>query len=106
MKRVLATAAAFAIAATAVATAATTTTTTTTVTPDQESAMTTYVTKHKVKSVTAPSGFTVTTGAALPESVQIQEFPSDVGVTGYGYADIGGTTVIVGNDRKIVRVVK
>lgn len=106
MKRILASAAVFALIASAAATAATTTTTTTTVTPEQESAMATYVTKHKVKSVEAPSGFTVTTGAVLPEDVQIEEFPSDVGVTGYGYAVVGGTPVVVGSDRKVVRVLK
>lgn len=106
MKRIMTIAAAFAISASAYANAAsTTTTTTTTITPDQETAIDTYVTKHKTTSIEAPSGFTVETGAMLPESVQIEEFPSDVGVTG-GYAVIGGQRVIVGSDRKIIRVMK
>jgi len=106
MNRVLTTTAAFVFAATAYANAATTTTTTTTVTPEQESAITTYVTKQKVQSIEAPSGFTVTTGAVLPESVQVYSVPADVGVTGYSYSVIGGQTVLVDRDRKVVRVMK
>ena len=106
MKRILVAAAAIVMAGTAYAqTATTTTTTSTTITPAQETAIKTYVTKSKPKVVQAPAGFTVTTGAVVPQSVEVQSFPADVGVSGYSYTNIGGKTVVVGSDRKIVRVI-
>ena len=102
MKRLLIVASALAFAT--VASAQTTTTTTTTITPAQETAIKTYVTKQKVTSVPAPSGFTVTTGAVLPQTVEVRSFPADVGVSG-SYAVVGGKTVVVGSDRKIMRVI-
>ncbi len=83
-----------------------TTTTTTTITPQQEPAIKTYVTKEKRKSVTAPSGFSVSTGAVVPESVELYSFPSDVGVN-YRYSVIGDRTVVVDpGTRKVIRVVE
>lgn len=105
MKRVLVTISALAFASVAVAQTATTTTTTTTISPAQETAIKTYVAKQKRTSVAAPSGFTVTTGATLPSSIEVQAFPADVGVTGYSFATVGEKTVVVGSDRKIVRVI-
>jgi len=106
MKRFIVTAAAVLIAGAAFAqTATTTTTTSTTITPAQETAIKTYVTKEKRASVAAPSGFTVSTGAVLPEAVEVHSFPADVGVTGYRYSVVGNKTVLVGSDRKIVRVI-
>ena len=106
MKRILVAAAAVVMAGAAYAqTATTTTTTSTTITPAQETAIKTYVTKEKRASVAAPSGFTVSTGAVLPESVQVHSFPADVGVTGYRYSVVGNKTVVVGSDRKIIRVI-
>ena len=108
MKRILPTIAALVIAGTAYAQtqSTTTTTTTTTITPAQETAIRTYVTKQKRTSVTAPSGFTVSTGAVLPQPVEVETLPADVGVTGYGYAVVGDRTVLVGSDRKIIRVIE
>jgi hypothetical protein len=106
MKRILGTVAAVLIAGAAFAQTATTTTTTTTViTPAQQTAVKSYLEKQKPRVVTAPSGFTVTTGAVLPEVVEVETLPADVGVTGYRYAVIGGRTVLVGSDRKIVHVI-
>jgi hypothetical protein len=105
MKRMLAATAAVMIAGAAFAQTATTTTTTTTISPAQETAIKTYVTKQKRASVGAPSGFTVSTGALLPQSVEVHSFPADVGVSGHSYSVVGGKTVIVGSDRKIVRVI-
>lgn len=106
MKRILVVTAAAMIAEAAFAqTATTTTTTTTTITPAQETAIKTYVTKEKRASVSAPSGFTVSTGAVLPETVEVHSFPAEVGVTGYRYSVVGGKTVVVGSDRKIVHVI-
>ena len=105
MKRILGTAAAVLIAGAAFAQTATTTTTTTVITPAQQTAVKSYLEKQKPKVVTAPSGFTVTTGAVLPEAIEVQTLPADVGVTGYRYAVIGGRTVLVGSDRKIVHII-
>ncbi len=105
MKRLLVATAAAMVVGAAFAQTATTTTTTTTISPAQETAIKTYVTKEKRASVTAPSGFTVSTGAVLPETIEVHSFPADVGVTGYRYSVLGGKTVLVGSDRKIVRVI-
>jgi Protein of unknown function (DUF1236) len=104
MKRILGTAAAILIAGAAFAQTATTTTTTV-ITPAQQTAVKSYLEKQKPKVVTAPAGFTVTTGAVLPEAIEVQSFPADVGVTGHRYAVIGGRTVLVGSDRKIVHII-
>src|SRR3712207_4361447 len=48
-----------------------------------------YVTTSKPKAVTAPSGFTVSTGAVLPSTIELEAFPADVGVTQYRYVQIG-----------------
>jgi Protein of unknown function (DUF1236) len=106
MRTLFVTAAAIVIAGAAFAqTTTSTTTTTTTITPAQETAIKTFVAKEKRASVTAPAGFTVTTGAVLPESVEVRSFPPDVGVSGYRYSVVGGKTVVVGSDRKIIRVI-
>jgi hypothetical protein len=104
MRTLLVTAAAIVFAGAAFA-QTTTTTTTTTITPAQETSIKTFVAKEKRASVAAPAGFTVTTGAVLPESVEVRSFPADVGVSGFRYGVVGGKTVIVGSDRKIVRVI-
>jgi hypothetical protein len=67
----------------------------------------TYVVKQKPASAAVPSGFTVTTGAVLPETVAVQSFPADVGVTDYRYVVIGGQTVLVEpGSRRIVEVIR
>jgi len=65
-----------------------------------------YVTTSKPKAVMAPSGFTVSRGAVLPESVEVQSFPADVGVTQYRYSVVGDRTVLVDNSRRIVDVIE
>ena len=65
-----------------------------------------YVTTSKPKSVTAPSGFTVSRGAVLPETIEVQSFPSTVGVTQYRYSVVGDRTVLVDNNRRIVEVIE
>lgn len=81
------------------------TTGTVVITPQQQTAIKIYVMKDKVTSVPVPSGFTVTTGAVLPQTVEVYELPSDVGLTNYSYAEIGGRTVIVGSDRRVIQVI-
>jgi len=97
----------------AVAQTSTTTTTTssgasTTVTiqPEVRTKVKQYVTTSKPKAVTAPSGVTISKGTVLPETVEIQSFPADVGVTEYRYAVVGDQTVLVEpSSRRIVEVI-
>jgi len=66
-----------------------------------------YVTTNRSAAVAAPSGFTVRRGVALPQSVELQTFPSTVGVTQYRYVVIGGQTVLVDpSSREIVEVIE
>ena len=88
-------------------TSSTTTTTTTTITPQQETAIRTYVTKEKTRSVAAPSGFSITTGATLPQDVELHSFGSDVGVSQYRYVIMNDRTVLVDpTTRRVVRMVE
>ncbi len=85
---------------------ATSTTTTTTITPQQESTIKTYVTKEKTKSVAVPSGFTLSTGATVPQTVELHSFGSDVGMTQYRYVVMNNRTVIVDpSTRKVIKVI-
>lgn len=111
MKRIMMTAAACLIAGSAYAQTTTqqttTTTTTTTIQPEVRTKVRQYVTTNKPRVVTAPSGFSVSVGATLPETVEVQSFPSDVGVTNYRYVSIGGQTVLVEpGSRRIVEVIE
>ncbi len=64
-----------------------------------------YVTTSRPATVTAPSGFTVRRGVALPQTVELQSFPATVGVTQYRYVVIGGQTVLVDpGSREIVEI--
>lgn len=115
MKRMLTAAAAtLALTGIALAQSATTTTTTTapgaavstTVTTEQQAKIKAFVTKEKVKSVAAPAGFTVATGATLPAAVEVRSFPADVGVK-HSFAVVGDRTVLVEpGTRKIVQVIQ
>lgn len=79
----------------------------TTITTEQQAKVKAYITKEKVKSVAAPSGFTVQTGATLPAAVEVRTFPADVGVKQYSYAVIGDRTVLVEpSSRRIVQVIQ
>ena len=82
------------------------TSTTVTIQPEVRTKVKQYVTTSKPKAVTAPSGFTVTRGAVLPESIEVQSFPADVGVTQYRYTVVGDRTVLVDNSRRIVEVIE
>lgn len=88
-------------------TSTTTTTTQTTVTTEQQAKVKAYVTKEKRKSVAAPSGFTVSSGAVLPQDVELYDLPSDVGVTKYRYSVVGDRTVLVDpGTRKVIQVIE
>lgn len=119
MKRLITAAAVtLAFAGAALAQSATTTTTTTapgaaatgavstTVTTEQQAKIKAFVTKEKVKSVAAPAGFTVATGATLPAAVEVRSFPADIGVK-HSFAVVGDRTVLVEpGTRKIVQVIQ
>lgn len=91
----------------ALAQTSTTTTTSTTVTTDQKAKIKAFMMKDKPKSVAAPTGFTVTSGATLPSTVELQSFPADVGVTSYRYSVVGDRTVVVDpGTRKIIEVIE
>lgn len=80
-----------------------------TLAPADQTKFTAWVTEQKVVEVPAPSGFTVSVGAVVPQSVTLYEIPASVGVTSvtkYRYVRIGGKTVLVDpSDRKIIYVV-
>jgi hypothetical protein len=90
----------------AVTTGTATTTGTVTIQPEVRTKVREYVTTSKPKSVAVPSGFTVSTGAVLPEAVEVQSFPATVGVTNYRYAVVGDQTVLVDNSRRIIEVIR
>ena len=84
----------------------TTTTTTTTITPQQDSTIKTYVTKEKTKSVAVPSGFTLSTGATVPQTVELHSFGSDVGITQYRYVVMNNRTGIADpSTRTVIKVI-
>lgn len=90
----------------AVSTGTAATTGTVTIQPEVRTKVREYITTSKPKSVAVPSGFTVSTGAVLPEAVEIQTFPSTVGVTNYRYAVVGDQTVLVDSNRRIIEVIR
>jgi len=106
------------LVAAAVAQTSTTTTTTTSggvtgststsvmIEPEVRTKIQRYVTTHKAKPVTVPSSVTITRGAVLPESVELETFPTDVGITQYRYTVIGERTVVVDNSRRIIEVIE
>jgi hypothetical protein len=80
------------------------TVTTTTIQPADESEMREYVVREHRPVVPPPPGFTVTNGAILPEAVELYSFPAERH-WGYGYATIGGQTVLVDPaTRRVVHV--
>jgi hypothetical protein len=79
---------------------------TVTLQPEMRTKVKQYVTTSKPKSVAVPSGFQVRQGVKLPETVEIQSFPADVGVTQYRYVVLGDQTVLVNPNREIVEVIQ
>ena len=78
-----------------------------TIQPEVRTKVKEYVTTNRGTSVTAPSGFTVSTGAVLPQSIELQSFPATVGVTQYRYVTMGNQTVLVDpSSRRIVEVIQ
>lgn len=74
--------------------------------PEMRTKVKQYVTTSKPKSVAVPSGITVRQGVKLPETVEIQAFPAEVGVTQYRYVVLGDQTVLVNQNREIVEIIQ
>jgi hypothetical protein len=70
------------------------TVTTTTIAPAEETEMNEYVVHEHHAEIPPPTGFTVTTGAVVPQSVELYSFPADRH-WGYQYTTIGNQTVLV-----------
>lgn len=80
------------------------TTTTTTIAPAEATEMQQYVVHEHPVPVPPPAGFTVTTGAVVPESVELYSFPAEHHWN-YEYAAIGDRTVLVDpHTREIVHI--
>jgi hypothetical protein len=85
-----------------------TTTTTTTIEPADETQMREFIVKEHRTSIVPPAGFTVTTGAVLPDSVNLYSFPTDQRWGGhYEYTVIGDQPVVVDpGTRKVIEVIR
>ena len=70
------------------------TVTTTTIAPAEETEMRQYVVREHPMAVPPPAGFEIRTGALVPESVELYNFPAERH-WGYEYATIGDQTVLV-----------
>jgi hypothetical protein len=82
-----------------------TVTTTTTIAPAEETQMHEYIVQEHRAPIPAPTGFEVTTGAVVPQSVELYNFPAERHWS-YGYATIGDRTVLVEpSTRKIIRII-
>ena len=65
-----------------------------------------YITSHKM-SASAPSGVSLSVGAELPQSVTLNDFGSDVGVSKYKYVVINDRAAIVDpQSRKVVQIIE
>jgi hypothetical protein len=107
MKPVIMAAAFSLVAGSALAQGVTETTTTTTITPADETQMREYIVKEHRTSMAPPPGFTVTTGAVLPESINLYSFPAERNWGRYEYTVIGDQPVLVDPaTRKVVEIVR
>lgn len=76
-------------------------------TPEETTSVHEYVMTQKVAPVEAPSGFTVSVGATLPETVHVHELAVPKIKHKYEYVVIGKRTVLVEpGTRKIVQVIE
>jgi uncharacterized protein DUF1236 len=81
-----------------------TTTTTTTVSPAEETQMREYVIHEHHAPIPPPTGFEVTSGAVVPESVELYRFPAERHWN-YEYTTFGDRTVLVDPEsRKVITV--
>jgi len=81
------------------------TTTITTIAPAEETEMHNYVVQEHRVAVPPPPGFSVTTGAIVPQTVELYSFPAERH-WGYEYATIGDQTVLVDPaTRRVVHII-
>jgi hypothetical protein len=84
-------------------------TATVTIAPADEQKFETWVMTEKHADVAVPSGFTLAVGATVPQTVELYEIPSSVGVasvTKYRYVRLGGKIVLVDpSNRHVVRII-
>jgi hypothetical protein len=79
--------------------------TTTSISPADETQMREYVIHEHRAAVPPPAGFDITTGAVIPQSVELYNFPIEHHWN-YEYATFGDQTVLVEpGTRKIIRVI-
>lgn len=82
------------------------TVTTTTIAPAEETQMREYIVKEHPRMIPPPAGFTVTTGAVVPETVELYRFPAERHWS-YEYATIGDQTVLVDPaTRRVVHILR
>lgn len=82
------------------------TTTTTTISPAQESQMHEFIAQEHRAPVAPPVGFDVTTGAVIPQSVELYNFPAERHWR-YDYVTFGDRTVLVDPEtRRVVSVIR
>jgi len=82
------------------------TVTTTTIAPAEETQMREYVVREHRPMIPPPAGFTVTTGAVVPETVELYRFPAERHWA-YEYTTIGDQTVLVDPaTRRVVHVLR
>jgi len=106
VKPIIAAAALVLIAGSALAQSMTTTrtVTTTTIAPAEETQMHDYIVQEHYPVVPPPPGFTVSTGAVVPQSIELYTFPAERHWN-YEYATIGDQTVLVDpHTREVVHI--
>jgi Protein of unknown function (DUF1236) len=76
-------------------------------TPDETTAVHEYITTQKVTPVEPPSGFEVSVGATLPDTIELHALSVPKVKHKYEYVVIGHQTVVVEpGTRKIVQVIE
>jgi hypothetical protein len=96
-----------AIAQTSSSSPATTGSTSKSITPQEQASIQAQIQKDHTASVSAPSGFTASEGATLPQAVAIHALPADVaGGSGMSYAVIGDKALVVDPQRKVVAIIE
>ena len=107
MKPIVVAAAFSLIAGSALAQGTTETTTTTTISPADQTQMREFIVKEHRAPIAPPAGFTVTTGAVLPESVNLYNFPAENHWGRYEYTVIGDQRVLVDpGTRRVVEIIR
>jgi hypothetical protein len=74
---------------------------------EQQRMIRTYWQTKRPSATVLPNGMVVTPGTALPQNIELQTFPADVGMTEYRYIVVGQNLYLVNpSDRKVVQVIQ